>query len=204
VQSPIQILQADQKVTSLIDIDTERWKQDFIYRVFTEAEAQVICNIPLTPLQPQDKLIRRCTTNGHYTVRSAYYMEREDQASQSGECSHPHSSSPTWHLIWNLPISNAMKMFLWRACNNILLTKENLLQRREVSDNLCPICTLAVETTAHILWHCPSAQDMRCSGPFRFQKSTLVSLNFKCLFEEMIDGFEYEKLALWAIIARTI
>jgi hypothetical protein len=70
-----------------------------------------------------------------------------------------------------------------------------------VSDNLCPICTLAVETTAHILWHCPSAKDVWCSGPLRFQKRTSVSLNFKCLFEKLIDRFEYEDLALWAIIA---
>jgi hypothetical protein len=103
-----------------------------------------------------------------------------------------------------LPISNAVKMFLWKACNNILPTKENLLQRRVVSDNLCPICTLSGETTAHILWHCPSAQDVWCSSPLRFQKSNSMSLNFKCLFEEMIDRFEYEELAPWAIIARTI
>jgi hypothetical protein len=131
-------------------------------------------------------------------------MEREDQARQMRECSQRHSSFSTWHVIWSLPISNAVKMFLWKACNNILPTKENLLQRRVVSDNLCPICTLSGETTAHILWHCPSAQDVWCSSPLRFQKSNSMSLNFKCLFEEMIDRFEYEELALWAIIARTI
>jgi hypothetical protein len=32
----------------------------------------------------------------------------------------------------------------------------------------------------------------------------LGSLNFKCLFEKVIDRFEYEYLALWAIIARII
>jgi hypothetical protein len=95
-------------------------------------------------------------------------------------------------------------MFFWRAYNNILPTKENLLQRRVVSDNLYHICTFDVETTAHILWHCPSAQDVWCSGPLSFQKSTVVSLNFKCLFEEMIDKFECDDLAFWTIIARTI
>jgi hypothetical protein len=42
--------------------------------------------------------------------------------------------------MWNLKIPNVAKMFMWRACQNLLPTKSNLLRRRVVEKALCPIC----------------------------------------------------------------
>jgi hypothetical protein len=50
---------------------------------------------------------------------------------------------------------------MWKACHNILLTKENLFKRRVVDNKLCPCCEREEETTLHALWGCPSARDVR-------------------------------------------
>jgi hypothetical protein len=42
------------------------------------------------------------------------------------------------------------------------------------------------------------------SGPHRFQKTSSVCSNFKAIFEEIIDRFEHQELALWAMIATSI
>lgn len=60
-----------------------------------------------------------------------------------------------WWLIWQLKIHNAEKMFMWRACHNLLSIKDNLRKRGTVSDFLCSICGLEIESTHHILWSCP-------------------------------------------------
>lgn len=65
-----------------------------------------------------------------------------------------------WKAIWNYKIPNATKMFMWRACHNLLPTKYNLLRRGVVLDALCPICGKDDEIVKHILWNCPPAQDV--------------------------------------------
>jgi hypothetical protein len=64
-----------------------------------------------------------------------------------------------WRRLWALPVPNMEKNFLWRACQNILPTRDNLHKRRIILDHLCPVCGLEVETGFHILWQCPSAMD---------------------------------------------
>jgi hypothetical protein len=63
-----------------------------------------------------------------------------------------------WKMIWNLKISNTVKMFMWRACHDLLPTKQNLLRRGV--DDLCLFCLQEAETMKHILWSCPSAKDV--------------------------------------------
>jgi hypothetical protein len=93
-------------------IDSEMsWKRDLIERVYGGRSPG--CSQYTYSLQPKDKLIWRCAPNGQFSIRSAYYMDKEAQATHGGENSQPHSRSPIWKLIWNLPISNAVKMFLW-------------------------------------------------------------------------------------------
>jgi hypothetical protein len=50
---------------------------DLIKRVFSEDEAHVIANIPLSPLLPKDRLIWHGTSNGVFTVCSAYHSGKE-------------------------------------------------------------------------------------------------------------------------------
>jgi hypothetical protein len=93
---------------------------------FFEEEAAVIQNIPLCPLFPKDKLIWRCTTNWLFLVRSAYHLVVEEQAEANGRVSNPGRGNETWKVCWNLNVPNKVKMFVWRACHNLLPTKANL------------------------------------------------------------------------------
>ena len=40
---------------------------------------------------------------------------------------------------------------MWRACQNILPTKDNLVKRKIIQDPLYPICGLEPETSFHIM-----------------------------------------------------
>jgi hypothetical protein len=62
-------------------------------------------------------------------------------------------------------------MFLWKACNNILPTKENLFKRGIVDDHLCLICGLQTKIVGHILWSCQSARDVWFGNLKMIQKS---------------------------------
>jgi hypothetical protein len=77
--------------------------------------------------------------------------------------------------IWKLRIPNAIKMFVWKACCNILPTRVNL-KRRKIIEN--DICTRNVETARHVLWDCVSAQDVWSDSKQVLQKSCCDGDNF--------------------------
>jgi hypothetical protein len=78
----------------------------------------------------------------------------------SGECSRASEHSKSWTSLWSLNALQIVKVFLWKACNNLLPTKENLFKKRVVKDPLCPICGVEVENICHMLWRCPSSCDV--------------------------------------------
>jgi len=118
----------------------------------------VILNIPLSSVMPPDRLIWQGTKDGIFSVRSAYHRRVELQEASRGQCSYKDISSDVWKIIWSLQIKNPVKVFLWRACKNLLPTKLNLHHKKVVKDSLCPCCGLEPEDTIHALWSCPAAR----------------------------------------------
>jgi hypothetical protein len=57
----------------------------------------------------------------------------------------------------------------------LLPTKENLFRKRIVQDPLCPICELDVKNTSHILWRCPSSNDVWGDCFFSFKKQNALA-----------------------------
>jgi hypothetical protein len=66
VQYPPRIIDSKFKVASIINPISKNWNVALLKEVFTEEEAQVIANIPLSPLLPEDKLIWRGTASGFF------------------------------------------------------------------------------------------------------------------------------------------
>jgi len=64
-----------------------------------------------------------------------------------------------WKAIWSMEVPNTVKVFCWRACNNILPTKTNFFLKRVVDNMKCPCCEFEDETILHLLWECPAARE---------------------------------------------
>ena len=80
VQSPRLNQMGDWKFFSLIDQDTKQWNVPLVAVTFLSDEVATITNIPLSPFQPKDRLIWRCTKNGEFTMKSAYHLGMEMRA----------------------------------------------------------------------------------------------------------------------------
>ncbi len=105
----------------------------------------------------KDALIWRRIAIGEFSV---YHMEKERQDLVRGDSSTQLRGSDIWRIIWQLTIPNATRMFLWRACHNLLPTKDNLVKKGIVKEASYPICTLEDESTNHIIWSCPSVMNV--------------------------------------------
>jgi hypothetical protein len=160
VQSPPKILAKTTLVADSIDHGTKGWNIELIQDVFSEDEARVIVGIPLSSSLPPNRMVWRGTTNGSFTVKSAYHLGKEIQALEEGQCSHVEEGVDVWKAIWALQVLNSVKLFMWRARHNLLPTKINLVQKKVVDDSSCPCCGMPEETLCHALWECPTAQDV--------------------------------------------
>jgi ribonuclease HI len=121
-----------------------------------------------------------------------------------GEGSGKQSKKEIWKACWNLQSPNVVKMFLWRALNNLLPTRHNLRCRGINLVSVCPICESEEEDILHVLWKCPAAVDVWGCGKLKFQKMSVDGLNFIGLFEELVERCDISDLTTFAVTARLL
>jgi hypothetical protein len=204
VQSPPRFVPDDSSVLVLIDSKLCGWKEDLITPIFNSKEARVVVSIPLCPTLPPDRLVWRGTKNGVFLVQSAYYMGMEIKKRNNGSTSRDEDRHNVWSTLWSLGVSNSVKIFLWRACNDLLPIKCNLFKMNIVKDNICPCCCREIELGLHALWTCLAVQDVWGGGSMIFQKCAFLGDTFMQLVEFCLDRLNSEEFSLMAVISRRI
>jgi hypothetical protein len=162
----------------------------------------VIGSIPPSPNLSPNHLIWLGTKNENFSVRSAYHLGLEIIKRGRGQTSQVEKGTDVWRSLWNLQVPNPIKMFLWRACNDILLTRKNLLRRRVIVDGKCPWCNLEEKTTAHAIWFCPTAKDVWNASHSIFQKCAFVEHYFMEIFQLCMGRFNRDEMDYFATITR--
>ena len=126
-----------------------------IRSTFLPFEADAILKIPLSRSLPDDKLIWMGNNRGEFTVKSAYHLAHclvESKA--EAESSNGDPFKPLWKNLWRLKLPAKVKIFVWRACVNGLLTRDKVCSHGISSNPECPICGKVLENVHHALLHC--------------------------------------------------
>jgi hypothetical protein len=165
-------------VAELMDRDLHDWNRSLIENLFSLEEVRAVLSIPISP-NWDDAMIRKGTKNGLFTVRSVYNLARMNEKQALPRSSNQGEKTEMWSVLWRLPIPNAEKNFLWKACHKILPTKVSLFKRKVVTETMCPICNLDEETCFHILWNCPSARDVWSGSLKKFHKNNSCGPTFQ-------------------------
>ncbi|BFG35644.1 hypothetical protein CerSpe_219180 [Prunus speciosa] len=147
------------KVNEFILDHPRRWNVSLLSNLLYPPDVDVIRTIPLSFHHRDDALIWHFDKKGQFTVKSAYKVARmvldpRTVASSSTE----NGFSKGWTALWKAKIPGKIKLFWWRACNGILPTKDNLWKRKIHLDTCCDLCGAEMESTLHVLWHCPFAR----------------------------------------------
>ena len=121
-------------VSNLIDSERRGWNVDKVRRTFLPHEAVSVLSIPISPRLPEDSVIWGWTNNGNFSVRSAYgvalsWLKECGRRPEFGSCSDNSKMKAIWKVVWQLQCPSKIKHFLWRACKNILPTKNRLMSR---------------------------------------------------------------------------
>jgi hypothetical protein len=121
-----------------------------------------------------------------------------------GTCSYQSDIFIIWKRIWGMKVHNSLKNFLWRACHDILPTRDNLKRRGINLDLSCIFCNCEQETVLHILWSCPSASDVWGFCGRQVQKWSNTGNSFVELLDFMFARFDPEEVELFVEIARRL
>lgn len=117
------------KVSWLLDRESRSRDVDKVRSFFLPHEAETILGISISPQFLNDSLIWAWSANGRFSMKSAYKFtqkclkERSHKVDAVGALAKSRMGT-LWKLIWNLKCPNKIKQFMWRACKNILPTKQ--------------------------------------------------------------------------------
>ena len=176
------VFDGNQKVSSLIDVDSNWWNVPLIHELFCDEDASLICNIPISPTRQHDAMVWLGTSNGVFSVKSVYHMAKSKTEECNGNNSNQNLSTQLWKRVWHVKGPSVVRVFLWMACLNILPIKLNLHKRGIVKDSLCPICKQEGESVEHILWTCELARDVYVKYSLKLQKCATMEVTFASFF----------------------
>ena len=210
VLSSVQVLDEDATVENLIDPVCMCWKEELIDKIFMANEAQAIKQIPLSLRRPPDSRVWIGTRKGNFTVKSAYWFLADQQHHQQVQTSSSSNGviNVFWNRVWDAKVPPKVKLFIWRACRNILPTLTKLFERKASSSFSCSWCNEAPETNDHVLWRCDFAQKVWRACLVQLPSScdaSLPSWDFIsiCLCELSSPELEIVFVTMWSLwIAR--
>lgn len=99
--------------------------------------------------------------NGIFSVQSAYKIVVEmGSGDEAGAMSDDSNLRNFWTYLWRFNVHHKVQNFTWRACKDILPTKENLVKRKVLVDNCCEKCQVEAESLGHLFRKCPRANEI--------------------------------------------
>lgn len=142
-------LAKDDKVSNLIKED-RTWNGDLINHLFPEEMASRVFDIVIPATSQPDVL---CWGPHHLiSVSAKHCLPFFFELTQSNQ----------WQggWIWKLKLQPRVKIFLWKAVNGWLPTKQFFATRGISLDPHCDLCPDSIEDMMHVLFHCPFAHSV--------------------------------------------
>ena len=198
------LLNPDATVDQLIDGDSKWWNNNLLSSLFAAVEVSLIQKISPSCTSQEDGSYLEGTKKEVFSVRSPYYMQNERATRHLADCSSNGVRSTVWKRLWSLSVPNCEKNFLWRACSDILPTRENLFKKKIIMDPTCPLCGREVGSGFPILWQCPSAMSVWSKGCPKIQKSSFVGPDFMQVVEGVFSKCSNEEVEQFVGIIRRI
>lgn len=89
-----------------------------------------------------------------------------------------------WHGIWKLKVLGKINHFFWKSVSNSLPTKFNLVNRKNLQDPMCHLCSSVPENVVHAFWGCEKIKHIWSQNFGWVDQTAAVDFSFKDLVEK--------------------
>ncbi|KAM1981594.1 hypothetical protein ACFX15_038069 [Malus domestica] len=192
-------------VYELIDEARRMWCETGLSAYFEEEDMEHIRALPISHRLPPDKLVWHYTDMGQSKVKSAYgvawdYVKPPFLSAFSSALG-GNPFTPLWNATWQAGVPPKVRNMIWRTCQDIIPTKENLSKRGVGSDLLCVLCRGEPEMVVHVLKDCLFARATwfatLCSFLVDFVPCGSVKEWFMLLIQNHHLDFDFMCIVVW-------
>lgn len=137
------------------------WNQDKLARLFTDEVRSRINELTPAGKNSKDTYAWEYTKSGHFTVKSAYWVQVNVLAvEQEAQMVLQPSFDGLYQKIWSSNTSPKVKHFLWRCLSNSLPVAENMAYCHLAKDKTCARCGVGEESVNHLFFQCTYARQL--------------------------------------------
>ncbi|MFQ6624568.1 hypothetical protein Gotur_003309 [Gossypium turneri] len=141
---PFRFLTGWTKHSDFSNLVRERWN-------FADIINRIISILPPHPDSGSDRIIWTKSASGVFSVKSAYWHLKENSWN---------SQEDYWKIVWKYPGPQRVRVFLWFAFKQKLLTNSERARRGFSHCSSCSICGHEFEDLVHVLRDCPPAKEV--------------------------------------------
>ncbi|CAL1399381.1 unnamed protein product [Linum trigynum] len=135
------------------------WCEAKLSQWFDPPTCRLIRSIPLPRQNLEDKLIWHRTSDGAFTVKTAYHLAVDlDKRHGCWQATVSWMDRTSWIWLWEADIPPKLKVFVWQIFHRLLPTTEGLIEKGVPVLPRCPVCWEASETMEHLFLDCPVAR----------------------------------------------
>ena len=109
-------------------------------------------------------------------------------------------------LLWKINTPHKVRHFAWRACKDILPTKENLVRRKVLAEGICAMCQSGLETSGHLFWECERVREAWAMlkifpAQSNVQSHSFMDMLWYGVFDAEWDALQIERMIIvaWAL-----
>ncbi|KAJ1690039.1 hypothetical protein LUZ63_014194 [Rhynchospora breviuscula] len=143
-----------------------------------------------------DRLVFTYTRNGQFSIKGAYLMLVSNPTHTPADATARRLYKLIWHSKNILP---RIRLFLWRAMKEALPVDAVLASRLGRHHVGCSICGHSQETTTHVLFKCPKAQQVWFSSDFGLRTDGLLD-RFQELLAALVHSLDAQQISKLAAI----
>ncbi|CAN1794473.1 Putative ribonuclease H protein At1g65750 [Linum perenne] len=195
--SPVRPGLEDLRVMDLWIPGTKCWDEELLEDLFIPDDVEAILRLTPTSNNDEDTMIWQVSTDGTYSVKSAYkeVMERVFDREQL-------KTQGAWKQLWDIKLPPKTLHFTWRVGRSILPLRRTLQHRHLAVPTECGLCGEDEETALHLFGSCPVAEECWQQADLWNAVRDLLDryTDFEALLQEVISTWTEDKKEKWITI----
>ncbi|XP_010513742.1 PREDICTED: uncharacterized protein LOC104789794 [Camelina sativa] len=150
-----QMINLNLRVSELITNQGD-WNLQALQELFPPCDVIKIRSFP-PDTRLQDRLVWAYTNNGHYSVKSGYWLSSKAMEVPGGESEGSRVLNELKQKVWTVETAPKIRMFLWRVLSGAIAVADCMRNHGLQVNPICQVCRSADETVSHALFLCPVA-----------------------------------------------